>query len=157
MGEIIKRYFIARFREPSTWRGIIAFLVGAVGWDLPESAQAQLVIMALAAMGFLGIIFPDALGAPESPQAPPGAAPGNEADPQAPGAQDAPRTRQPGTVIGGRTYGPAETPGPVGPGGSAYGDPLERMQQLQDGAGTPVAVDYGKRSLDQLSHLSGND
>lgn len=55
----MKEFIIARGKEASTWRGLVA-LVTAVGITLsPEQGEA-IVALGLAVMGALGAFIPDA-------------------------------------------------------------------------------------------------
>lgn len=54
----IKNYLLARLREASTWRGLVA-LLAALGISLnPEQIEA-IVGGGLAIIGVIGVFFPD--------------------------------------------------------------------------------------------------
>lgn len=54
----MKSYIIARLKEASTWRGIVA-LVTAIGVTLTPDQSAAIVAAGLAVMGAVGAFFPD--------------------------------------------------------------------------------------------------
>ena len=51
-------YFLARLKEPSTWRGIIAVLTALGVTISPEQTEA-IVAVGLSVMGLIGIFSPD--------------------------------------------------------------------------------------------------
>jgi hypothetical protein len=51
-------YVIARLKEASTWRGIVA-LITSVGVTLSPELQGAIVAAGLAVMGLIGTLFPD--------------------------------------------------------------------------------------------------
>jgi len=54
----MKSYFMARIKEPSTWRGFFMFLT-AIGIPIvPEMAEA-IVTTGLAVVGLIGVVAPD--------------------------------------------------------------------------------------------------
>lgn len=55
----MKSYFIARLKEPSTWRGIILFLT-AVGVPLAPGLGEAIVAAGLGIAGLVGVLAPDA-------------------------------------------------------------------------------------------------
>lgn len=57
----IKTYLLARLQESSTWWGLIALGAGLLGYDLAPELQAQLVQVALALMGLVAAVSPDAI------------------------------------------------------------------------------------------------
>lgn len=61
MNEFVK----ARLREPSTWRGLFAF-VAAIGIQVAPGLQDAIVQLALLFMGAGGLL-PDAPGVPQQP------------------------------------------------------------------------------------------
>ena len=63
---MIKKFILNRLKEPSTWRGIILLIAGAVGYNLSIEQQAALVTVALALVGAIGMFTPDKL--PSIPQ-----------------------------------------------------------------------------------------
>lgn len=60
-------YIVERLKEPSTWRGIVAFLTG-VGIYLSPEQQAAIITGGLAIMGILGAFFPDKIGVAPKPE-----------------------------------------------------------------------------------------
>ena len=59
MFERVGLYFLARFREPSTWRGLVALLASFGLWHFgPEQTQA-IIMFALLLMGSVGVLAPD--------------------------------------------------------------------------------------------------
>ena len=55
----IKFYLLARLREASTWRGIIALLTAA-GVALDQAQIEAIVTAGLAVIGVIGVFFRDA-------------------------------------------------------------------------------------------------
>ena len=58
------QYFINRLKEASTWRGILA-IVTACGVTISPELTDAIVGVGLAAMGVVGVFFPDAKPAPQ--------------------------------------------------------------------------------------------
>jgi hypothetical protein len=55
----MRQYLLDRLKEPSTWRGIVAF-VTAAGLVLSPDQQAAIVAAGLAIIGAIGAFLPDA-------------------------------------------------------------------------------------------------
>lgn len=53
-----KRYLIERFKEPSTWRGIILLLT-ACGVPFAPGQAEQIIAVGMAIAGLLAMILPD--------------------------------------------------------------------------------------------------
>lgn len=53
-----KRYLIERFKEPSTWRGIILLLTACGVPFVPGEAE-QIIAVGMAIAGLLAMILPD--------------------------------------------------------------------------------------------------
>ena len=51
-------YFLARAKEPSTWRGVILFLT-AIGVPLAPQLQEAIITAGLGIVGLVGIITAD--------------------------------------------------------------------------------------------------
>ena len=51
-------YFLARLKEPSTWRGIIAVLTAFGVTFSPEQVEF-IISIGLAGIGLVGALFPD--------------------------------------------------------------------------------------------------
>lgn len=54
----MKEYMLARLREGSTWRGIIAMLTAA-GVSLQPDQQEAIISLGLAIMGVVGVFMKD--------------------------------------------------------------------------------------------------
>lgn len=52
-------YVLRRLGEASTWRGLIALVAGAIGWQLSEDQATALVSAGLTLVGLVGAFFPD--------------------------------------------------------------------------------------------------
>jgi hypothetical protein len=63
------RYILERLKEASTWRGIIAFAAGSVGWELSAEMAAQVVAAGVAVSGLIGMLMPDRVAEPTEPTA----------------------------------------------------------------------------------------
>lgn len=55
----MRDYFLARLREPSTWRGGILFLT-AMGLPIAPAMGEAIITLGLAVAGLVGMISPDA-------------------------------------------------------------------------------------------------
>ena len=55
----IVRWVIARAKEGSSWRGLIA-LAAVAGWSVSESDGEVIIAFGMALAGVVGLIFPDA-------------------------------------------------------------------------------------------------
>ncbi len=55
----MRSYFLARLREPSTWRGAILFLTAA-GLPIAPAMGEAIITVGLAVAGLVGMISPDA-------------------------------------------------------------------------------------------------
>jgi hypothetical protein len=62
MNNAVTAYIIARLKEPSTWRGIILAVVGAVGWKLSAGQVEAMTTAGLAVVGLIATFFPDKVG-----------------------------------------------------------------------------------------------
>ncbi|OWY40059.1 hypothetical protein CEK28_04810 [Xenophilus sp. AP218F] len=58
MGKRLKRYLLARLREPSTWRGVV-LVATACGLMLSPQQQEAIVTAGLALAGLVGAALPD--------------------------------------------------------------------------------------------------
>lgn len=54
----MKDYFLARAKEPSTWRGAILFLT-AVGVPIAPALAESIISVGLAVAGLIGVVTPD--------------------------------------------------------------------------------------------------
>ena len=54
----LKTYVLARLREPSTWRGIVALLTAA-GVALTSDQAEAVIAIGLAVVGLIGALTPD--------------------------------------------------------------------------------------------------
>ena len=54
----MKSYFLARAKEPSTWRGAMLFLT-AIGVPLAPQMSDAIISTGLAVAGLIGVIAPD--------------------------------------------------------------------------------------------------
>lgn len=55
----MKKFFLNRLKEPSTWRGIVACLT-AFGLALEPNQKEAIITAGLAVIGLLGTFLPDA-------------------------------------------------------------------------------------------------
>lgn len=53
------QYLLARFREASTYRGIILVGTALFGWNVSEEKVAAVSIIGLGLAGLVGVVFPD--------------------------------------------------------------------------------------------------
>lgn len=85
MLERIGRYLLDRFREASTWRGLIFVLTAAGVAIKPQMAEA-IIAFGLALAGGAGVVSPDRLHAdpPPGDRLPPRADPAPDADQRSP-------------------------------------------------------------------------
>lgn len=79
----IGTYFLERFREPSTWRGVILLLTAFGVAIKPQMAQA-IVTLGLALAGGAGVVTPDRMRDPSGDQVPTGADPAPDIDRRSP-------------------------------------------------------------------------
>lgn len=56
---MIKSFIVSRLYEASTWRGLILFITGVIGYNLTPEQQAALVTVALAIVGAIAMFTPD--------------------------------------------------------------------------------------------------
>jgi hypothetical protein len=54
----MKGYFLARAKEPSTWRGAMLFLT-ALGIPIAPQLAESIIAAGLAVAGLIGVITPD--------------------------------------------------------------------------------------------------
>lgn len=54
----MKGYFLARAKEPSTWRGAILFLT-AIGVPIAPQMAEAIISTGLAVAGLIGVVSPD--------------------------------------------------------------------------------------------------
>ena len=54
----MKDYFLARAKEPSTWRGAIMFLT-AIGIPIAPQLAEAVITTGLAIVGLIGVVAPD--------------------------------------------------------------------------------------------------
>lgn len=59
MKDFLMQYVVNRLKEPSSWRGIILLVVGAIGYKLSSGQVDALVTLALGAVGAIGTFLPD--------------------------------------------------------------------------------------------------
>ena len=65
---MIKKFFMNRLAEPSTWRGLILLIAGCMGYTLTTGQATALVTIALAIVGGIGAFTPDKIKLPSIPQ-----------------------------------------------------------------------------------------
>ena len=65
--KLITDYVMKRFKEPSTWRGIILLVAGSIGFHLSAGQTDALVPVALAIVGAIGAFTPDKVGPAQIP------------------------------------------------------------------------------------------
>lgn len=53
------KYLLQRLQEASTWRGIILFVTGALGFTVPPDMVAHIVTAGVSAAGLVGILTKD--------------------------------------------------------------------------------------------------
>ena len=54
----MKGYFLARAKEPSTWRGAFMFLT-AIGIPIAPQMAEAIIATGLAIVGLIGVVAPD--------------------------------------------------------------------------------------------------
>jgi hypothetical protein len=54
----MKSYFLARAKEPSTWRGAMLFLT-AIGIPIAPQMADAIITTGLAVAGLIGVVAPD--------------------------------------------------------------------------------------------------
>lgn len=54
-------YVLERLKEPSTWRGIVLFLTGVLGFKLDGHLQDVVIASGVALSGLAGLVLPDRL------------------------------------------------------------------------------------------------
>lgn len=53
----MKAYFLARAKEPSTWRGAVLFLT-AIGVPIAPALAESIISVGLAVAGLIGVVTP---------------------------------------------------------------------------------------------------
>lgn len=56
---MLKQYFLRRLSEASTMRGIVNFVLGAIGYQASTTKTEAIVSVALAIVGLIGVFLAD--------------------------------------------------------------------------------------------------
>lgn len=55
----MRSYLLSRFREASTWRGLVIFIAGLLGFSLSEADALQILAAGQILAGLVGALLPD--------------------------------------------------------------------------------------------------